>query len=70
MTCERLDDAQLQFRLAICDIETAVNDAAAAATDLEAAGGEIPLGLFNRLRGIKSLLAPLLEGEGSPITID
>ena len=70
MISKRLDDAKLQFRLAIGGVESAVNDAAAAAADLEAAGGEIPLGLFNRLRGIQSLLAPLLSIEGNPADPD
>lgn len=65
MISKRLDDAQLQFRLAIFDVESAVNDAAVAAADLEAVGGEIPSGLLNRLRGIQSLCAPLLHGEES-----
>lgn len=70
MISERIENSRNQFRLAIGDVENAVNDAAVAAADLEAAGGEIPLGLFNRLRGIQSMLAPLLSIEGNPADPD
>ncbi len=65
----RADMAE-QLRQALGHILIAVEDAGTTAYHVSNAGGEIPHSFFATLSAIQSIVAPLLQSEGSPADID